>query len=74
MSLYKSATGTHHIVKHLSKYREMLRGERLENTAYTYQIVAQRQKWNELFFEDDTDFEPFCMESELFFELYKKME
>ena len=75
--LYKARKGTEHIVRVIGKYREMLRGETLECTAHSYQVLAQRQKvWNILAdgtpcIDDDSKFYPFTMEYELFIENYE---
>ena len=72
--LYKARKGTEHIVRVIGKYREMLKGESLDNTAHTYQVLAQRQKITSGFnLVDDTDFEPFTMELELFLENYEEI-
>ena len=65
--LYKARKGTEHIVRVIGKYREMLRAESLENTAHTYQVLAQRQGY----LGDDLNFDPFTMEYELFMENYE---
>ena len=80
--LYKARKGTEHIVRVIGKYREMLKGEILENTAHTYQVVAQRQKWvtipksgydpKQSFWNADKNFDPFTMEYELFLENYEE--
>ena len=58
-------------------YLESLRkAKKMENTAITQQVLAQRQKFynfgKETLFEDDLDFEEFSMELELFLEEYEK--
>lgn len=72
----KARFGTTHYVKVLARYREMLKGETLENTAHTYQVIAQRYKqtpdtgsWAE-----DTTYIPFATELELFLDNYKPVE
>ena len=82
--LYKARKGTEHIVRVIGKYREMLRGEILENTAHTYQVLAQRQEWVTLpkcgydpktsFWFRDKNFDPFTMEYELFMEEYEELQ
>lgn len=87
--LYKARNGTEHIVRVIGKYREMLRGETIDNTAWTYQVLAQRQvktideithpnlkkQWSvSLWYDDDTDFDPFTMEYELFMENYESID
>ena len=77
--LYKARKGTEHIVRVIGKYREMLKGETLECTAHTYQVLAQRQievfydgvKGNPFFINNDEYF-PFTMEYELFLENYEE--
>jgi hypothetical protein len=77
--LYKSRNGTEHIVKVIDKHREMLKGEKLDNTAYTYQVLAQRQmrvggdRANEDEYWNDPLFEPFSMEEELFLSEYEEI-
>ena len=76
--LYKARKGTEHIVRVIGKYREMLRGETLENTAHTYQVLAHRQmrvggdRASEDDFWPDPLFSPFTMEYELFLENYEE--
>ena len=82
--LYKARKGTEHIVRVIGKYREMLKGESLENTAHTYQVLAQRQEWVTLpecgyepktsFWFIDKNFDPFTMEYELFMEEYEELQ
>lgn len=74
--VYKAKVGTPHIVRVLGTYREMLKGESLENTAYTMQVLSQRQSLyidddNHLQVFDDVEYAPFCMEQELFLENYE---
>lgn len=80
--LYKSRNGTEHVVKVIGKHREMLKGEKLDNTAHTYQVLAQRQKsiygygeitsfMGQILAEDDVFFKPFSMEEELFLSEYE---
>ena len=83
--LYKSKHGTPHIVRVVGKHREMLRGETLECTAHTYQVLAQRQQYiptgmlqlltlEKIYkYEDNEDFDPFTMEYELFMEEYEDL-
>lgn len=85
--LYKSKHGTPHIVRVVGKHREMLKGEKLDNTAHTYQVLAQRQKkeiletsgsgnyWTVTFgnFISDNDFDAFNMEEELFLSEYEEL-
>ena len=72
--LYTAKNGTLHVVKVVNVVREITKGEKMENTAITQQVLAQRQKFynfgKETFFEDDLDFEEFSMELELFLELF----
>ena len=74
--LYTAKNGTLHVVKVVNVVREITKGEKIENTAITQQVLAQRQKFytfgKETFFEDDLDFEEFSMELELFLEEYEK--
>lgn len=84
LGYYVAKRGTPHIVEARQKIREMLRGESLDNTAHTYQIVAQRMMAFDdamirvddnpdeaTWFYDNALYEPFCMEEELFLEEYK---
>ena len=74
--LYTPIKGTPHIVKVVNVVREITKGEKIENTAITQQVLLQRQKRDdyeeEVYFKDDLDFQPFSMELELFLEEYEK--
>ena len=74
--LYTPIKGTPHVVKVVNVLREMTKGENIENTAITQQVLLQRQKRDdyeeEVYFKDDLDFQPFSMELELFLEEYEK--
>ena len=74
--LYTPIKGTPHVVKVVNVLREFTKGEKMENTAKTQQVLLQRQKFynfgSETFFEDDLDFDAFSMELELFLEEYEK--
>ena len=74
--LYTAKNGTLHVVKVVNVVREMTKGEKIENTAITQQVLLQRQKRDdyeeEVYFKDDLDFQPFSMELELFLEEYEK--
>ena len=74
--LYTPIKGTPHVVRVVNVVREFTKGEKMENTAKTQQVLAQRQKFynfgEETFFEDNLDFEEFSMELELFLEDYEK--
>ena len=74
--LYTAKNGTLHVVKVVNVVREITKGEKIENTAITQQVLAQRQKFytfgKETLNEDDLNFEPFSMELELFLEDYEK--
>ncbi len=74
--MYKARFGTAHYVKVLAKYREMLKGETLENTAHTYQVVAQRytQTPDTGSWAENTSYTPFTTELELFLDNYKSVE
>ena len=73
--LYTPIKGTPHVVKVVNVVREITKGEKIENTAITQQVLAQRQKFyifsKETLNEDDLNFEPFSMELELFLEEYE---
>ena len=74
--LYTPIKGTPHVVKVVNVIIEMTKGEKIENTAITQQVLLQRQKRDdyeeEVYFKDDLDFQPFSMELELFLEEYEK--
>ena len=74
--LYTPIKGTPHVVKVVNVLREFTKGEKIENTAITQQVLLQRQKRDdyeeEVYFKDDLDFQPFSMELELFLEEYEK--
>ena len=79
--LYAPIKGTPHVVKVVNVLREMTKGENIENTAITQQVLLQRQKFyiidrmgvgKETLHEDDLNFEPFSMALELFLEEYEK--
>ena len=67
---YSAKEGSPHVVEVINRYREMLRGETLENTAHTYQVLAQRQDLTDERFIADKSYPPFTMEEELFEETY----
>ena len=75
--LYTPIKGTPHVVKVVNVIREMTKGEKIENTAITQQVLAQRQKFysfgKETLHEDDLNFEPFSMGLELFLEEYETL-
>ena len=75
--LYTAKNGTLHVVKVVNVIREMTKGEKIENTAITQQVLAQRQKFysfgKETSHEDDLNFEPFSMGLELFLEEYETL-
>ena len=75
--LYTPIKGTPHVVKVINVVREITKGEKIENTAITQQVLAQRQKFyifsKETLNEDDLNFEPFSMELELFLEEYETL-
>ena len=75
--LYTAKNGTLHVVKVVNVVREITKGEKIENTAITQQVLAQRQKFytfgKETLHEDDLDFEEFSMELELFLEEYETL-
>ncbi len=73
MKIYRAKKGSEHYVAVVGRFREMLRGETLDNTAHTYQILAQRQLQGAGGWVDDRDYEPFCMEEELFYEEYENV-
>lgn len=74
--LYTAKNGTLHVVKVVNVVREITKGEKIENTAITQQVLLQRQKFynfgKETLNEDDLDFEEFSMELELFLGEYQK--
>ena len=74
--LYTPIKGSPHVVKVVNVLREFTKGEKMENTAITQQVLAQRQKFynfgKETLNEDDLNFEPFSMALELFLEEYEK--
>ena len=67
---YSAKEGSPHVVEVINRYREMLRGETLENTAHTCQVLAQRQALTDERFIADKSYSPFTMEEELFEETY----
>ena len=75
--LYTPIKGSPHVVKVVNVLREFTKGEKMENTAITQQVLAQRQKFynfgKETLNEDDLNFEPFSMELELFLEEYETL-
>ena len=75
--LYTPIKGTPHVVKVVKLVREFTKGERMENTAKTQQVLLQRQKFyifsKETLNEDDLNFEPFSMGLELFLEEYETL-
>ena len=75
--LYTAKNGTLHVVKVVNVVREITKGEKIENTAITQQVLAQRQKFytfgKETLHEDDLDFEEFSIELELFLEEYEML-
>ena len=75
--LYTPIKGAPHVVKVVNVLREFTKGEKMENTAITQQVLAQRQKFynfgKETLNKDDLNFEPFSMELELFLEEYETL-
>lgn len=76
--LYTSKNGTPHVVRALETVREFTKGEKMENTATTEQVLLQRQKQESIarwtFYVDDLSYPKFTMQLETFLEEYKEID
>ena len=76
--LYTAKNGTPHVVRVLDVVREFTKGEKMENTAITQQVLLQRQKiedyGEEVYFKDDSSFKKFSIELEPFLDEYQEIE
>ena len=68
--LYIAKNGTPHVVRALETVREFTKGEKMENTATTEQVLLQRQKQESIarwtFYVDDLSYPKFTMQLETF--------
>ena len=73
--IYESKQGSKQYVKTCLRYREMFKGEPLENTSPIYQIIAHRvvkdTRDGIWYFVEDLDY--FCMMEDTFIEEYKEI-
>ena len=76
--LYTAKNGTPHVVHVLDVVREFTKGEKMENTAITEQVLLQRQKQESIarwtFYVDDLSYPKFTMQLETFLEEYKEID
>ena len=76
--LYIAKNGTPHVVRALETVREFTKGEKMENTATTEQVLLQRQKQESIarwtFYVDDLSYPKFTMQLETFLEEYKEID
>jgi hypothetical protein len=73
--LYEATTGSPHVIKALARIREITKGETLDNTAPSFQILCHRQKLNEAKeFVPDMDWDWFTMPEGHFEDCYKLLD